>query len=256
MPPILPQDIPLEASETANFTPPSLKDIAGAPSFVLRSPTKRDERHHRRLMREEGLVTHGDEAMRAEIFVALEHLWSPEDFADHEPRVRAYYAALDEFALQKRDDDTIEWQYDAVEEEAVRTVVNEATRTWAKLRRMVADNLEANDLRAPIIAAIVIDSWTGLDVKRKLDRGYVSVETAQNLIEALEALENKHGLDAGKAGLELFVACLNRLYLTEVELGNSESSPPSPTPPASSSDTAASGKSPKSGRSRKTPATV
>lgn len=260
MPPVAPQDIPLEASETASFTPASFVNIPGAPSFTLRSPTKRDERHHRRLMREEGVQQHSDDAIRREIYAALEKLWSPADFAANEPRVRAYYEAIDAFALQRKDDPALVWEYDASEEQAVRGVIADAIKSWPALRRMTADNAEAEEMRAPFIAAIVVERWTGLATERRLDRGYLSVDCAEQLIEDLESFEREHKLSVGAATVELFVACMRRLYLGEEELGNSASSSPSTTLPASSNATAAPpttpGKLKARGPSRKTPATA
>lgn len=258
MPPIKSQDIPLEASETVSFTPESLAAIPGAPVFTLRSPTKRDERHHRRLIREDGLIQHSDEALRGEIFTALAALWTPEDYERHAARIRDYYTAVDDFALQRRDDPELKWEWPAEEETAVRTAIGDAIKAWPKLRRMTADNAEFQEMRAPLIAAVVIASWSELATERHLDRGYLSLDCAEQLIEDLEAFERKHEvthkLDAGTATFELYAACIRRLYLDEEEVGNSVSSPPSPTPPPSSSARRATGRSKARATSPETPA--
>lgn len=259
-PGVTPQDIPLEQSERVDFTPASLKAIPSAPVFVLRSPTRRDERHHRRLIREAGVVMHSDEAIRAEVFIALKALWSPEDYDQHAPRIREYFEALDAYRLQLADDPDLEFGWDKADEEAIQQVVGDATRSWPALLKMNADNADQREMSGPLIAAVVVESWTGLDTRRELDRGYLSMNCAEQLFDDLAEFEKanarKHELEVGTAAVELHVACLRRMYMSAEELGNSESSPPSPAPRKSSKGRAASGKSRKSAASPKTPETV
>lgn len=260
MPPVTPQDIPLEQSERLPFTPASLASIPGAPSFVLRSPTRRDERHHRRLLREEGIVQHSDEAIRAELFVALAAIWSPEDFDRHAPRIREYYAAVDEFRLQAKDNADLKFEWDEAAEQEIQQVVADTTRAWPPLRRMIADNGDASDLRAPMLAAVIVESWTGLATKPRLDRGYLSLDTAQALFDDLAGFEDEHakehGLTTGEATVDLFVALMNRMYLGEDAEKNSASPSPSPARRASSRKSAASGGSKAPASSPKTPVTA
>lgn len=257
-PGVTPQDIPLEQSERVDFTPASLKDVPSAPVFVLRSPTRRDERHHRRLIREEGIVRHPEESIRAEIFTALKALWSPEDYDQHAPRIREYFEALDAYRLQLADDPDLTFEWDG--EEAIQRVVSDAVRTWPELRRMTADNAEANEMQAPLIAAVIVESWTGLATRRELDRGYLTTGCAESLIADLGAFEKanekKHKLKAGTAALELFVAAMNRLYLSDEEVGNSASPSPSPSPPTSSPAKKGRGRSKASASSPATPEVV
>ena len=51
----MPQEIPVEASETLVFTPPALENMDPQPTFVLRAMTGRDKRFHLRLYREDVL---------------------------------------------------------------------------------------------------------------------------------------------------------------------------------------------------------
>lgn len=256
----MPQDIPLEASETLVFTPASLSNIDGAPTFTLKSPTRRDERQHRRLMREQGQIRHSDEALRNEFFKGLEALWDEAAFERHEPIVRAYYEAREQFVLQRREDPEIVWEYDPAIEQAVNKLLVDVTREWAPLAKMAADNAEYNEMVAPLTAAIVVASWTGLDVKRERERGRLTVDCAEALVDALDVFEAKHkeehSLVSGVASTELYIACMSRLYLDEEEAGNSGSPSQSTAAPQNSSTTSARGKSKGRASSTKTRETV
>lgn len=252
----MPQDIPLEASETLVFTPACLESIEGAPTFTLRSPTPRDQRYLRRLNREEGISRHSDEAIRKEILRGLEQLWTAEQFAEFSPVLTEYWEAQEQFVLQRKDDPDLKWDYDAETEQRIHDLVERITDGHPPLRRMLADNMEAQEMTPLLMMAVTIMSWTGLDVKRELDRGYLSLGCVDKLRDALGAFEKKHCEKTGTANLELFIACTRRFNLDKDEEKNSESPSPSETDPQSSKTGAAeeSGKSPASARSTKTPA--
>ena len=258
----MPQDIPLEASETLSFTIKSLASLGdAAPRFTLRTPTPRDKRFHQRLNNEEGLRHHSPEAIRAEVLTGLKALWTPEQYAEHAPRIEAYWAELEDFQLQLRDDPELEWSYDADIERAINGLIQKVGQSWRPLRSMIADNAEFSDMSFVLMVALIVKDFAGLSLKapRELDRGYLTVDTAFAIRDALWALEDKHGLTKGSAWLELAAACTSRMYLDEDEEKNSESPSPSKTPPAPSSETSTldkDGKSPASASSSETPASA
>jgi hypothetical protein len=253
------QDIPLEASEVLRFTPASLSEIEGAPVFILRAPTSRDKRFHRRLYAEEGLTQHSTEAIRAEVLAGLKALWTEEQFEEHAPVLTGYWEASDDYAKLKDDDPEIDWSYDPEIEKSCHDLVARVLESWPPLRRMAADNAEFQGMGETLMAAVVVKEWTGIDVKRQLDRGYITIATAEALKEELEAVERRNELPAGTAWLELSVKALQRMYLTEEEAINFGSPAPSETTPEASSaksTTERGGKSPAQARSKKTRATA
>lgn len=255
----MPQDIPLEASDTLVFTPDSLKDCENLPTFTLRAATTREKRFHRRLAAEEGVRTHPPEAIREEVLRGLKSLWSQEDYERHQPIVQSYWDAGDEFALQAKDDPDLEWSYDSEIEAAVKDLTRKVQDAWPPLRRLLADNMDYATMTGPLMVAVIVEKWVGLDLPRQTDRGFLTLGCAEALREALADYEEragKPGKEVGSAWTELFVACTQRMYLDKEEEKNSESPSPSEMPQTSSKATKARGKSKASARSKKTPATA
>lgn len=252
----MPQDIPLEASETLVFTPPALGSGDSPPRFVLRAATTREKRFRARILTEEGVTFHGDDALRAETLAGLKAHWSAEDYAAHSPRITAYWQAREEFALQLRDDPELEWTYDEAEERLVEDVLDGIARLHRPLGRMRADNREFNEMLAAASVAVAVESWSGLDAKPERDRGYLTLECVDRLARALERAEQAAGVTTpGLAWAELCLACFKRMKLDEDEEKNSASPSPSKAPRPSSRNgraAAADGTSPASDTSTKT----
>jgi hypothetical protein len=255
----VPQDIPVEASELLSFTPASLKEIEGAPSFTLRASTTREKRFHRRLLLESGIRYHDNAAMRRETETGLKALWGKEQFEEFFPFVKSVWEARDDFEVQVKDDPNLKWEFDEATEAKVDEVIRKVTQQWQPLCVMIADNADYAEMSFPILNAVTIKSFTGLDVKRRIDRGYFTLETIEAIQEALSEFEKANGLPEGVAWMQLSIACSNRMYLKKEEAGNSELQSPLPTAPAPLNETNTSepdGKSPARARSKKTPVTA
>jgi len=249
----VPQDIPLEASEMLVFTPDAFAGIDNAPTFTLRTPTPRDKRFQRRLLNEEGAVQHSRDAMRAEMLRGLKALWGEDQFAEHSPKLEEFWQATDDFALQVKDDPDLVWEYDTALERACLQLEDDVAQAWRPLARMKAGNAWAGEANALSLVAVSVKSWTGLDVTFAPDRGYLSVDTATEIRDALLSLSVKVGVkEPGAAWSQLFLAALKRMYLDADTEGNSASASPSETAPASSKPRRASGKSRASVSSSKT----
>lgn len=234
----MPQDIPVEASETLAFSPPSLANIPVPPTFVLRAATSRDKRHYARLIREEGLEIHDFKAIRAEVLKALDgNLWTREQFDAEVGRIKAFWEQSDDFAEQQKLDPDLAWTFDPVEEARINDLINMVAKSWRPLRQMLADNGEYGQMTAAIAAAVVVMHWSGLDLKLERDRGYLSVDCACDLREALWQVEQDNGLTPGQAWSELTIACLLRFALDKDEEKNSVSPAPSSTSQALSNAT-------------------
>lgn len=253
----MPQDIPLEASETLVFTPASLESLGdAAPRFRLRAGTPRDKRYHRRLHAEEGVFVHPVEAIRREVDNGLKELWSPEVYAEHIQTLKEFWEAQDQFELQAKDNPELVLEYDPKIRRACEELARKVADVWRPLRRLLADNAEYGEMSMPLMVAVVVKGWTGLDVPLRRERGYITLDSAEALRDALEGFETEHKLPPGIAWTELFVACTKRMYLDEDEAKNSESpSPSETTQPASSEMTVSEpdGASPASASSTETP---
>jgi hypothetical protein len=242
----VPQDIPVEVSEVLAFTPSEYENAEPRPVFVLRAASPRDRRHHTRLYRENGLVMYGKDAVRAEMLNGLKAEWTAEQFAMHEPVLRQFWDAQDDYALQVRDDPDLVWSYDEEIERAVADLMERVEDAWPPLRRMAARNIECAELIVPVMLAAVVKNWSGFDHRRVLDRGYIEFECA---IELAQKIEQRLGRTALS---ELFVACSKRMRIDEETAGNSASGSPSGTTPLPSTATKTSAED---GSSRDAPAT-
>lgn len=253
----MPQDIPVESSELLDFTPASLKDIEGAPAFVLRASTSREKRYHRRLLLEQGIRYHDREEIRAEVLNGLKDLWDADAFEQHGPVLKELWSARDDFEMQLKDSPELVWSYDPDIETAVDELVRKVMQEHRPLRSMIADNADYGSMAAPLLVTVTLKRFSGIDVKPRNERGYFTIETVEAVEEALSKFEKANGLVEGTAWAELTVACSRRMYLTEEESGNSASQSPSTTAPEPSNETNTSakvGKSRASATSKKTPA--
>lgn len=236
----MPQDIPFEASEVLAFTPACLSHVEHAPVFRLRATTGRDKRFHRRLLLEEGIRYHDREVIRAEVLNGLKNMWDETTFDEQSRWVIDLWQARDDFDQQNADaikngEPELEWSYDSEVENAVDCLVRKVSQEWKPLASMIADNGDYGSMAGPLIVAVTVNGLSGLEVKLRKDRGYLTVDSAEAIEAALSRLEKKHDLVEGQAWSELVVACSRRLYLMEEEAGNSASQSPSPTAPQPSS---------------------
>lgn len=241
----MPQDIPLEASETLVFTPPSIATAEGAPNFTLRAATTREKRFRRRLLAVEGLAYHSEEDLRAEILNALQtSLWGAEKFATHSQPLKDYWSTLDDFRNQRKDQPDLEWSYDPEIEKAVLKLLRDVEQVWKPLGEMKADNIDFNEIFAAATVAVIVQSWTGIDLKPDTDRGYLTVDCVDALAQRLSRFAQKHadpqdkdGVAGRLAWMELVNACSGRMALDEDEEKNSVSPSLSETSPAPSTET-------------------
>ncbi len=251
----MPQDVPLEASKTLAFTPECLKPLPVPPVFYLRPATWREKEQRFFLHRAAGAVSHGEEALRAETLNGLRSLWTEEQAEQFMPMVEQLWEAQDQFELQRQDDPDLKWEFDPEVEQAVLELIDKLERTWPPLGRMAADVDRYSRMQSVIYFAVMVESWTGIDVKRELDGGYLTIDCAYALRDKLAELDFEAGATRGTSAIELHVKCLSRMFLDKETEKNSESpSPSGMTQPASTETTTSveAGKSPAPARSKKT----
>lgn len=254
----MPQTIPLEASETLAFTPPSLSAIHGAPVFHLRATTRRDKRFHRRLNIENGVTQHDKFAFRQVVKHELAKSWTAEQCAEYVPVLEAYWQALDDHAdLRKVEPDAV-FEYDQEVADRCDRLVAMVADSSDEYRRMQADNVEGSELFQLATIAITVENYTGLVTPIQRERGYLTIDCIDELRDELRAFaarhlpEEEHGLPF----IELNVACMKRMYLGEDEEKNSASPSPSGMLPESSTAESDHGSSPELASSPITPATA
>lgn len=252
------QDIPLEASETREYTPEVFADFDDAPVFVLGSPTSRQKRKVRKMVAVEGIVRHDNEAIRKETLAALGQIWSADDFAKHAPRIEAYWEASDDFQLQQRDDPDLEFDYPEDEVASVVEIIGKVMEVHEPLRLMAADNAEYEEVKLLAFLATTLVSWKGLETRRIVKNGVLTFDCLESLKDDVISFCEDRGLEAGKAALawmQLVTAGMRRERLTEEKAGNSASPAPSNTSqaPSTSQKGSPTGKSQKSEASEKTP---
>lgn len=235
----MPQDIPLEASETLAFIPPSLREMPGAPTFTLRACTWREKRAARKLTESEGIEFHSTGALRAEARAGLKKLWA-ERADEFLPRVEAWWDANDAFDKEREGNPEALFEFDDDEAEAIRTLLDRLEKMHRPLATMIADNSDYIEMRYPVLVAIAVTSWTGLSTVREIEGGYLSLGCVMALLEELHALARANGVTIGQVPfLELGSACHDRMYLSEAEAKNSAAPSPSETPPEVSTTTGA-----------------
>lgn len=231
-----PHEIPVEASDTLAFIPSSLAEIEKPPVFTLRAITERDRRFFRRMQTEEGVDAHSDKAIRDATRSELKRLWSPEDFEVGIARLEAYWHAVDDWALQRKDDPDLKFEFDPAEREDIDELSDRLAQASPVLRRMQADNEDAAYMRPLIFVATAVERFDNLDVKLQRAGGYLSLECAVAIRKELRALGEANKLDlADLPFLELMGACAKRFRIGEDAEKNSASPSLSGSDPQNSS---------------------
>jgi hypothetical protein len=230
--------LPVEAAEIQEYIPESLRNIVPAPKFRLRPASERDQRRFNRILQEEGLTLHGDDAMQAEILRAISTLWVDEDAIRIRDRYVNYLETVKQSARARLDDQETELTIPEEDSNWVAELFETIMREWKPLRRMVAAN-RVFETDAPKIALVVyLAGWKHVDCPFRLEGGFVPLETIDQLQKALgqieaKAIEDKiEGVAPGLAFLELCNKAFALMRLT----GDEEKNSPSPSPSSSNPD--------------------
>lgn len=237
---------PYEAGEAERFVPPSLAHLDNPPTFWLRQGTPREKRRQRRMMDEEGLRTHDQASLRDEMLRGMKELFSAEDYAAWQPKAKEYWDAQDAFAEEHKNtppDDVPDFVFD--DELVLIEVLNQVGKDWRPVRIMTADNREANRMIPDVVNSVIIARFENIDVEPVFYAGFLTMDCAAELTEALEALEIDDPAKVSPA-LELRAECLMRLYLGKGREKNSSSPPPSSATP----DSLKTGTASKAGKSK------
>lgn len=256
----MPQDVPLEAGATLAFTPECLKHLDDAPVFYLRAATWREKSFRTELSREYHLTRYTEKEVRAEILNGVRALNGEEKYDELSTRLTEYWQALDDFALQRQEDSSLKWEVDPEVEQAIVDLIESVNSNWRPVGKMNRANGKFDDYFALFTIATTVLRWTGFDVKRELEEGYLSLDCANAISERLFAVGTKADPENARLPfIELYLACLGRYRLDREEEKNSVSPSPSETSPEPSIETipsAKAGRSRASAASMKTPASA
>lgn len=240
--------IPAEASETLVFTPPNLEPkMEKPPRFRLRAVEIREKRFFDRLMTEEGIRQHSTDAFRAEILRGVAETATPESAAELEPRLKEFWDALDEHtneqALLPEDERTV---FDHPDKDNIERLGQRVADAWPPLRQMTADNQDANAMLPLIAVAVALSGWDNLDARFEKDRGFLTVNSANSVCDALRKVDEANGVSPGLSWLQLAAKAMGRIFMPKEQEKNSESPSPSSNPP---SNTKTAGKGSPAGKS-------
>lgn len=243
-----PADIPVEASETLAFTPPSLEGLKNPPVFTLRAVTSRDKRHHRRMVREAGITRHSDEDLRALARSELRRLWGEENFSQFIVHIEEYWHAVDDWVLQVKDDPAITFSFDEEKMAAIDELTKRLYQNSPAYRSALADNADAGEQSPLLVMAVVIRGASGVEGLSSTGEMFHTLEDMDALRDRMREFDREAGSEEGTAFNELFVACARRMRLLPEEAKNSASPSPS-DPDQQSSENGTEGKT-SSGKSR------
>lgn len=242
-----PTEIPLEAGDTLAFTPPCLADLPDPPVFTLRAFNSRDQRQYRRMVREAGISRHSDEEIRDCTRRELKRLWSEEYYARHIEMLEEFWTKTDDWAAQRKHDPELKFEFDQAKLAEIDEVSDQLFRASPELRRMFADNAEANEMSPKLAVAVIVKDFANLDAKKGIEAGYLNEAGVDAISAALSEAEKEAEAPKGAAFVQLIGACVDRMKLSADTAKNSAS----PSPSGSDQKSSENGKAAASGKSRK-----
>jgi hypothetical protein len=253
--------IPVTASAEA-FTPASMADIEGAPTFTFRHATVLDKTRFHELKTIAKLRNHSPQEMRDVVQHELRKLFTSEGMEQNITRLEAYWAAIDEhdeavkayrqqaFELLREAGDgempelppAPEIDFPKGEIIELNAMVDQVERESDIYAAMRLDNLRFDNGYPRLLMRMFLTE-TSLPVELKRDReGILTGDCAEAVIEALAKAARAAGLDGETAVGELLLKSVIALTLTGDEEKNSSSPRSGISSPKSSAKAQSNGK--------------
>lgn len=253
--------IPVTASSEA-FTPACMAEIEGAPTFIFRHAKVSDRLDFQRLIVEEGLKEYSEEDIREAAIIALREGFTSENMEHNITRIRAFWAAIDEFTSAMDAHDRIVDQIraehsgegepelppapvlDFPEDEA--RAVNELLADVEEaecarpMRKMRSANLKTRYMTQRLLLAMFLKS-TSLPVKLTRNDGILSPESVEAVIEGLRKAAEAADVSADLATAQLSLRAAMTFRVDKDEEKNSSSPRSGSSAPKSSASTQSSG---------------
>lgn len=229
---------PVEASEISEFTPACLRNIPNPPVFKFRTVTHRDKRMFRQTCITEGLVSHSVADIREAILEGFREGYTPESFATGEPRLRAYWEAVDHANKERQD-----LVFDKAEQDQLEELTRDIVRSTHRVREMVAENATYQDMIGKIAISIFCSGWSGVGLAYERKANMVPLDLIDDLedkvlalVRANQGVEGVPTDDAliGLPFLELCAEAASAMRVTGDEEKNSSSQSSSDANPAPS----------------------
>jgi hypothetical protein len=233
--------IPLTASTEA-FTPPSMAEVEGAPSFTFRHATVLDKHHFHRIAVAEGLMQHNDEEVREAIISELRLRFDSEGLEQNITGLQSMWQAIDELQAARRihreqcleilqaaeEGDTPELppepelEFDLERQQALEDLIAEVRRHSDRVNMMLADNMWYGNMFPRILLRMFLKTTT-LPVELKRRHNILTAEACEELIEKLADVAREAGVDDDRAVSELLVEATLAFALRKDEEKNSSS---------------------------------
>lgn len=251
--------VPVEAGETLAFTPHALdQKLEKPPIFRLRAVTYRERRHFDSLMRTNRVRQYGVEDIRKEILNAVQNVCSPESAAEIEPRLKEFWEAVDQHSDEQDElpaDERTAFEHPDIA--AIEKLSEQLADAWPPLAQMNDKNVDWFNMMPLIAVATAVTGWDNFACQFSKEFGFLTIESADDVRNALYDLDKANGITGGLSWSELYSTALGRIFLPKEQEKNSQSpSPSSKTPRSSKTGTASkAGKSPATATSTTTPAT-
>lgn len=255
--------IPVTASTEA-FTPASMAEIEGAPTFTFRHATVLDKTRFHELKAIARLRSHNAQEMRDVVLHELKKLFTSDGMAQNITRLEAYWAAIDEheFAIKEYREQVIELLREANDGEKpelppapeldfpagevieLNALVDEVERYSEIYAAMRVDNIRF-EVGYPRLLMRMFLSGTDLPIELARDRdGILTPETGEAVIEALAKAARAADFDSDVAVQELLFKSVIAFTLTGDEEKNSSSPRSGISSPKQSASKASSGNAP------------
>lgn len=262
------QRIPLDTSEKLVFTPVAFSEMEKPPTFILKTPSRRQREAMQYALHEAGLRRHDDQAIREATIEELCRLWGCDEENENVHRLKRFWDKVDEYndeaeqylieaaaAAESGEDKPAPFPpFEYADQQAVDELMERLAETSDRLRRLATQNVRFAKEFPRHVLAHAITGWTELESLPRFEGGVMNLDA---VCEMQEELEQRFGVLGETAFVEISGQAVNRFFLTRSAEKNSSSGPASQQTPSDSKPTLSAspnGTSPASDALSETPA--
>ena len=226
--------IPVEAGGVLEFTPECLDHLPMKPVIYLRCPERRHKNMVRTRFIEEGVRHYSSEQWRDCFLEGFKAEYGDQVYDEDEPRIKEFWQAFDQH--QGPEDFTPPGSLTVAQYNGL---IMDVTTAHRPLREMNAAMDQAEQYMPMVTISLVVQGWKNIDLECVRKAGLISVDTAFDLCDAIDAIERSEYLDqdrALQARNQLWIECSKRLFLSEEQRKNLSSPATSSANPSDLSD--------------------
>lgn len=222
--------LPVETSETTEFTPESWANIPNAPTFKFRTAGFDEQRKLEDQLRRKRIFNHGVADVRAAMIDGIRLNWSPDEAEAAEQLLHGYWEEAD---AAERDKTALE--IEPARLASINSLEAKVARLHEPLAEMSADIVTFREFWPMVAISQLLNGWTGIDLPYRREGGFVPLETMDALSRKVRAYEAaQSGVDGVIPGLgfvQLSIHAIGLMDLTKDEEKNSSSPSPGETTP-------------------------